>query len=201
MGFESLLIVGAGGHAKVLIDTLLCLYGTTLPLTIADENMSRAGGRVLGLPIMAPIAKALQPSGNFHVAIGDNKTRARLSNVCLAAGMNYFSVVHPRAVVASSAFIGAGSFVAAGAILSAECTLGTGTIVNHGAVVDHDCRVGAFCHLAQNATLGGGVTVGDGVLIGPGAILVSGISVGESCLIGPGAKVLRDLPPGSTYGL
>ncbi|MEQ6341921.1 MAG: acetyltransferase [Gammaproteobacteria bacterium] len=199
MRTESFLIVGAGGHAKVVIDALRSLHGIDCLLQLADDDVKFTGLFSMGLPITVPIAKALQPGGYFHVAIGNNRFRSRVAGLCLQAGMKYHSILHSRAIVAASAEMGAGCFVAAGAILAPESSLGAGCIVNHGAVIDHDCHLGTFCHVAPNATLGGGVTVGDGVLIGAGANVLPGVSIGEGCVVGAGAVVLHDLLAGGTY--
>ncbi|MDX1253557.1 MAG: acetyltransferase [Gammaproteobacteria bacterium] len=199
MRTESFLIVGAGGHAKVVIDAMRCLDGVDCLLQLADDDVKFTGLLLMGLPIVVPVDKALQPGGYFHVAIGNNRFRSRVADFCLQAGMKYHSVLHSRAMVAASAEVGIGCFVAAGAILAPESSLGVGCIVNHGAVIDHDCRLGAFCHVAPNATLGGGVAVGDGVLIGAGANVLPGVSIGEGCVVGAGAVVLHNLPAGGTY--
>jgi len=199
MRTESFLIVGAGGHAKVVIDTLRCMHGADFLLQLADDDVNLTGLFSMGMPIVTPITKALQPGGRFHVAIGNNKVRSRTAEVCLQAKMTYHSILHPQAIVAISAEVEAGCFVAAGAILAPESSLSTGCIVNHGAVVDHDCHLGAFCHVAPNATLGGGVAVGHGVLIGSGANILPGVSIGEECIIGAGAVVLHDLQAGGVY--
>lgn len=196
---EPLLIVGAGGHAKVVIDAVRCLHGVDFPLQLADDDKALENSRFMGLSIVTPVANALEAGRFYHVAIGSNSLRSRVAGRCIQAGMNYQTVMHPHAVVSASTELGTGCFIAAGAILAPESSLGTGCIVNHGAVVDHDCRLGAFCHVAPSATLGGGATLGEGVLIGSGAIVLPGVSVGAWCVVGAGAVVLRDLPEGGTY--
>ncbi|QDQ25716.1 acetyltransferase [Chitinimonas arctica] len=200
MHTDSLLIVGGGGHAKVVMDVAkLQADSHRYSLRLADDNLALAGTRLMGLAIIAPIALALAKGGRFHVAIGNNQARAQLNGLCQEAGMESHSLVHPRAIVANSAKVGGGSFVAAGAILAPDADIGLACIINHGAVVDHDCRIGAFSHIAPNATLAGGVTLGERVLIGAGANVLPGVKIGDGCIVGAGAVVLNDLIAGRTY--
>lgn len=196
---EALLIVGAGGHAKVVIDALRCLYGVDCLLQLVDDDLSLALESVMGVPVTVPVATALGAGRRFHVAIGGNLLRSRVAQECLRAGLQYQTIIHPRSVVADSVTLGQGCFVAGGGVVGPEAYLGEGCIVNHGAVVDHDCRIGAFCHIAPNVTLAGEVQLGAHVLIGAGANVLPGIVIGDGCVVGAGAVVLHDLPADTTY--
>ncbi len=199
MRTDTLLIVGAGGHAKVVVDALTCDGAAPRPLALADDDVRRRGESMLGVTVRGPLDEARDGCSSFHIAIGHNRTRERLAQACVAAGLAPATVRHPRTVVAASATIGAGSLLAAGAIVGPSAQLGAHCIVNHGAVVDHDCVVGACTHIAPNASLGGGVRVGQRVLIGAGATLLPGVSVGDDCVVGAGAVVIGNLPAGSTF--
>lgn len=196
---EPLLIVGAGGHSKVVMDALCCLHGKGCLLQLVDDDLCLAGEEVMGVLVSAPIAPALDAGKCFHVAIGSNSIRSRLAQDCMRAGLRYQTVVHPRSIVAASATLGQGSYVAAAGVIGPDAYLGDGCIVNHGAVVDHDCKIGAYCHIAPNATLGGEVQLGSQVLIGAGANVLPCVSIGDGCVIGAGTVVLRDLPAGFAY--
>ena len=194
MPTDPVLIVGSGGHAKVVIDALRMLGYADAQLLVVDENPARHGHAVLGVVVRAPSADLHGAGGWFHVAIGDCAARARAAQSYRTAGLRALSVVHPAARVAASARLGAGGFVAAGAILGPDATLEDDCIVNHNAVVDHDCRIGASCHVAPGATLGGGVALGARVLVGAGATILPGRRLGDDCVVGAGAVVLADLP-------
>lgn len=196
---EALLIVGAGGHAKVVIDAIRCLHGADCLLQLVDDDLRLVLESVMGLPVIVPVATGLGAGRRFHVAIGGNLLRARVAQDCLRAGLQYQTVVHPWSIVAASATLGQGCFVAGGGVVGPEASLGEGCIVNHGAVVDHDCRIGDFCHIGPNATLAGKVQLGAQVLIGAGANILPGVSVGDGCVVGAGAVVLHDMPAGTTY--
>lgn len=199
MSTEIFLIIGAGGHAKVVLDALRCARDAAVGCQLVDDDMSLSGEKLMGIAIMTPVSPALHPGRAFHIAIGNNAIRERVACDCLKTGMLYETLKHPRAICASSAAIAQGCFVAAGAIVSAEAKIAEGCIINHGAVVDHDCVLDSFCHVAPNATLSGGVKLGKRVLIGSGANILPGVSIADDCIVGAGAVVLHDLSAGSIY--
>jgi len=198
MPTETVSILGAGGHASVVVDALLCCGWPTLGITLRDDRVERAGMMMLGCRIEAPLLARLPPDCHVHAAIGDNAARQRL---LAGSGIDidrWLVVRHPAAVLASSAHAGAGSFFAAQSVTGPNTRLGCAVIVNHGAIVDHDCQVGHFSHIAPRASLGGGAQVGDGVLVGSGAIVLPGVRIGDGAVIGAGAVVLADVAPGLT---
>lgn len=197
MRSEKLLIVGAGGQGKVVLDALL-VAGDSPQLVLADDDESKYGRAVLGHKVSA-LSDALTNVKSFHVAIGHNAARERLTQRLTDRGLTNRYIAHIRASVSSSAQLSEGVFIAAHAVVGPDARLDLGCIVNHGAVVDHDCSVAAYSHIAPNATLGGGVHVGRRVLIGAGANILPGIYIGDDCVVGAGAVVLDDMEPGSVY--
>ncbi len=186
--------MGAGGHARVVMDALLLGSSELVRAAFADDNALLWGTALLGCPVLGAVDEAVRPGGSFHVAIGHNCTRRRLMERLREVGALPFGVVHPSAQVSRFATVGTGSFIAAGAIVAPATEIGDGVIVNHGAVVDHDCRVGDFSHIAPNATLAGGARVGGNVLVGAGARVMMGVSVADDATVGAGAVVLHDVP-------
>ncbi len=191
-------VIGAGGHAKVVVDALLEAGVVGARIAVSDSNPARAGTSILGIAVRTPAVRADMVDGYFHVAIGDPGVRKRLHQELLALGAEALTVLHPRSVKSASATLGRGVFLAAHCVVGPEAQLGDGVIVNHGAVVDHDCRVGCFSHLAPNVTLGGAVDVGERVLVGAGANVLPGLIIGSTACIGAGAVVLNDVESGST---
>jgi sugar O-acyltransferase (sialic acid O-acetyltransferase NeuD family) len=190
MRTESCVILGAGGHAKVVIDALQRAEPAS-GVEVWDEDLSKSGATVLGFQVRAPIGGLLRR--RCHVAIGENAARLRLGEAVVAAGGSLVSIIHPAAQVSTHAGIMEGAFIAAQAVVAPGARVGRGAIVNHGAIVDHDCEIGDWAHIAPGAILGGGVRVGTGCLVGSGAKLLPGVSVGEGATVGSGAVVLRDV--------
>jgi sugar O-acyltransferase (sialic acid O-acetyltransferase NeuD family) len=198
MSTERICIIGAGGHARVVADALMCGDPTAIDaLCFVDDRPEVQGGTLLGRPIVGPIAAVVRAGMVFHVAIGAAESRERLQRELIAGGARPLTIVHPRAVVSTFAVVGAGSFVAAGAIVAVLARVGDGVIVNHAAVIDHDCEVGAWAHIAPHATLGGAVHIGTGVLVGANATVLPGRQVGSRATIGAGAVVVRDVAEGA----
>ena len=189
-------IVGAGGHAKVVLDALQ-RSRPDLACEVWDDDAAKRGMLLLGVRVQAPIERA-RLGGACHVAIGENGARERLCAAVHSSGGSLLAVVHPAAQVSRYAKIGAGAFVAAQAVVAPDAAVGEAAIINHGAVIDHDCSVGGWSHVAPGAVLGGAVRVGARCLIGSGAVLLPGVSVADGATIAAGAVVLRDVPAGTT---
>jgi sugar O-acyltransferase (sialic acid O-acetyltransferase NeuD family) len=197
MPTERLLLIGGGGHAKVVLDAWrLCHPGAIVE--VRDDDPAKQGASVLGVQIETPIGALATLRQACHVAIGDNAIRRRIGEVLDGSGSTLVTIVHPRAVVAPGAQIDRGVFVAAGAIVAPDARVGAGTILNHAAVVDHDCVVGDWCHIAPGVVLGGGVTVGDECFLGSGATVLPGVRIGARAVIGAGAVVIRDVNEAAT---
>lgn len=195
---DTVLLLGAGGHASVVVDALLCSGWPAHGIVAFDDRAELAGTLILGCRIETPVPATLPATRWVHASVGDNATRRRLYENCGMADAQWLVVRHPAAVLAHSAHAGAGSFFAAQSVTGPNVSIGHGVVVNHGAVVDHDCQVGHFTHIAPRASLGGGVRVGHGVLVGAGAIVLPGLAIGDRAVIGAGAVVLSDVAPGTT---
>lgn len=196
MSTSTLILIGAGGHGKVVCEAV-CLEHPNLEVQIFDNNVRLSGKSLLGKRITVPIPSEFLQRQPVHIAIGDNRTRKRIAQTCMEQGAQLHTVRHPAAVVSPSATIAHGCLIAAGAVVGPEACIGMGVIVNHGAIVDHENRLGNWCHLAPRAVLGGGVALGEGVLIGAGAVILPGRRVGDWAVVGAGAVVTHDVPAGA----
>ena len=199
MPIDRILLIGAGGHAMVVLDALQRSATEPCAISVFDESPKRIGQRILDLTVQSFSPNMEVAGEQFHISIGHNRARERLFTKLARTGGLARIVVHPVATIASSATIGMGTFVAARAIIAPAAVVGEGCIVNHGAIVDHECVVGSFCHLAPGSTLAGNVKVGAGVLIGAGANILPGVRIGDAAIIGAGAVVTADVPPGATH--
>lgn len=191
---EDLVVLGAGGHAKVVIDAALC--SGWRPGVLLDDDPGKQGTAYIGVPVTGRCSQwsTLQGRLSFVVAVGNNEVRARLQTELEAADRNVAVIRHPFCAIANSASIAAGTVVLAGAVVNADARLGRGVIVNTGATIDHDCIVGDWVHVAPGVTMCGAVQVGDGTLLGVGSRVLPGVRIGRGCVIGGGAVVHRDLP-------
>jgi sugar O-acyltransferase (sialic acid O-acetyltransferase NeuD family) len=199
MHIDTIYVVGAGGHAKVVADALLQSGVDAARIRVSDNLAELQGTHLLGLPVEVPAVRPTMRGHWFHVAIGHGPTRRAIHGQLLALGARPLTVVHPRATVSPFATLGQGVFVAANAIVGPAATIEDGVIVNHGAVVDHDCYIAQFAHIAPNATLAGGVHIGTATLVGAGANILPGLHIGADAVVGAGAVVLNNVLAAHTY--
>lgn len=192
-------VFGAGGHAKVVIDSIE-IMGCYEIAFLADADIALVGTTLLGYPVrIEEDGFAVHDQGVPYafVAIGHNAMRQRIAVAAAARGFILASIVHPAATLARSASLGAGTLVMPGSVINADAHIGANVIINTGAIIEHDCSVGDHAHIAPRATLCGGTRIGAGTLVGAGAVILPGIKVGAGATVGAGALVLSDVPDGT----
>ena len=193
-----LLIWGAGGHAKVVLD-IVRGTGCFDPIVFIDDDLSKTGLSFCGCPVIGGPDELHHFAGSaFLIAVGDNRTRARCFGHALESGLSPAALFHPTAIIAPSARIGRGTVVMPGVIVNAGAVIGENCIMNSGAIIEHDCRIGSHAHVSPRVVLGGGVTVGPLAHVGIGAVVLPGAVIGEESIVGAGAVVLKEAPAHST---
>lgn len=136
------------------------------------------------------------------IAIGENKTRQKISKKVEDAGFKIVNLIHKSAVISESAVIEKGVVVMPNAVINAKACVKEGAIINSGAVIEHECVIGKFAHISPNVALAGNVRVGEFTHVGIGSSVIQGISIGSSCIIGAGSVVVRDIKDGTkAYGV
>lgn len=197
---EPIVVFGAGGHAKVVAQTLRRLRSFEVLGFIDEVDPVRTGEPFGGARILGgrEVLGTLIERGvkSMAIAFGANEARLQRSIEMTALGFAFPTLVDPEAVVADDVPIGAGTYIAAGAVVQPGATLGSQVIVNTGAIVEHDCRIGDGVHLCPRSCLAGHVKVGRCSWIGAGALVRDRIEVGERSFIGIGGLVLADVPSG-----
>jgi len=196
------IILGAGGHAKVVAE-ILRLSGKYDLIGLLDPALS---GRIVGgLPVLGgdELLPRLKSEGVSAVfvgvgGIGDNMTRTKLFEKAISMGFTPINAIHPSAIISSSARVGCGVAIMARAVINSEAEIGDNVIINTGAVVEHDCRIEAHVHVSPGAILCGGVVVSRSAHIGAGAVIRQGINIGEFAGVGAGAVVIRDVEASTT---
>ena len=192
--------LGAGGHAKVVIEILRLIGGYELA-GLLDPKQELWGTEVLGVPVLGDdsLLPELYNQGVHHAFIGlgttgDTQPRRQLYEKARRQGFQIVHAIHPQAVIAPSVEIGHGPTIMAGAVINAAARLGDNVIVNTGAIVEHDCVIGDHVHIATGARLASGVHVGEGTHIGLGASIRQCIHIGRNAIVGAGAVVVDDVP-------
>jgi UDP-perosamine 4-acetyltransferase len=199
------IVLGAGGHAKVLIETLL--RSSVEVLGVTDPNPDLHDSSLFGLPVLGgdEVLRRYLPGAVMLVnglgSAGRPLARTQLYEKFSTQGYAFANVIHPSATLASDLVLGSGVQLMAGVVVQPGVRLGDNVVVNTRVAIDHDCVIGSHSHLAPGVTLSGQVTVGEMVHIGTAAAVINNVRIGKNCLIGAGSLVLGDIPDNVTaYG-
>jgi acetyltransferase EpsM len=190
------LIIGAGGHAKVVAEILIA-RGHRI-LGFLDDDTDIWGEQRLGLPVLGGIDdwRDHDPDG-LALGIGDNRARREIvERLGDAADGRFIQAISPRSGISPSASIGRGAVVVSGVTVNAEARVGDFAILNSNCSVGHDCVVGDFAQVAPGCNLAGGAVIGSGAAIYIGAVVGPRVRVGAWSTCAAGAVVVRDIPDG-----
>ncbi|MDQ6423266.1 acetyltransferase [Paenibacillus sp. LHD-117] len=191
-----IILFGAGGHAKTVIDTIE-KQGIYEIIGLLDGGKP-AGEIVFGYEVLGDESwledRANRADGAI-VAIGDNWKRGLVAQTIrrIRPGLPFVTAIHPSAVIARGARIGAGSVVMAGSVISCDVEIGDHTVLYPLASVDHDSKIGSFVSFAPKGTTGGNVTIGEYTAVAIGATIIHGVTIGEHSVIGAGSTLIRDI--------
>jgi len=198
--------IGAGGHAKVIVD-ILRKYKEYEILGLLDIEGLRKGETVLDVPILGGQSKLqdLFLKNVKHVfmafaSLGDLEKNKKMFDNTINLGFEVINIFHSTAIISDSVITGTGNRIFAGAIINPGTVVGDNVVINTGAIVDHDCRIGNHTQIAPGAKLAGSVIVGEGSLVGIGATIIQGIKIGKNSKIGAGAVVIKDVADNVTVG-
>lgn len=196
------LIIGAGGHGKVVLD-ILQASDQYRPVGFIDADPKMTGMRVGGLPVFGAIhllSRLISQHriGAAIIAIGDNRTRFSYARTVDNARIPLINAIHKSAVVSPTAQLGRNVVIAANAVICTEAKIGDFSIVNTAATVDHECELGTAVQICPGAHLAGRVRVDADAFIGLGANVIQCLRIGNEAIVGAGAVVLADVPAHAT---
>jgi sugar O-acyltransferase (sialic acid O-acetyltransferase NeuD family) len=199
---DRIVVIGGGGHAKVLISVL-----KKSGYDMAGYTDRQDRGVILGVPYLGDdtiLTEVIRREAACRAIIGIGKidtteSRIRLQNELERLGFDFPPIISPHAVVNEEVRLGTGTAVLDGVVINSGTEIGRACILNTNSTVEHDCRLGDNVHIAPGVTLSGGVTVGDNCLIGTGANIIQGMGICANCLIGAGSTVVKDITTPGTY--
>lgn len=198
------LILGGGGHAKVVIDAIQASAAADR-MAILDPDPGKIGKEVQGISVIGDDSVIDEAVGlgysHFTVGyggIGNTHGRRELYLKGLAAGLSPLSIRHPGATLSAHCRIGDGVQALAGVIVNAGAVVAENVILNTGAILEHDCRVDDHAHLGPGCRVLGGAKVGNLAIISAGSVIRQGVVIGEGAVVGAGAVVLTDVEAGMT---
>lgn len=196
------IVVGGGGHAKVLISNLRSAQRRIIGIT--DPGLD-VGGEILGVPVLGDDEVIMQfKSSDIELvngigALPDYGLRWYLIEKMGGMGFRFSSVIHPSAIIDKSVVLGEGIQVMAGCVLQAGVEIGRDSVVNTGTIIEHDCKIGNQCCISPGVTINGEVTIGDDVFIGSGSIVLQGLNIAHGVIIGAGSLILQDIPQNTKF--
>jgi sugar O-acyltransferase (sialic acid O-acetyltransferase NeuD family) len=195
---DKLIIIGAGGHGKVVADIAIKSNKWQGILFLDDDEAVKS---VLGLEVIGKSmdASIYRDEADFFVAIGNNLIREIIQKNLLDGGISVVSLIHPNAVIGTDARIGVGTVVMAGVIINSSSMIGDGCIINTNSSIEHDCVIGDYVHISPGSNLAGAVRVGQGSWLGIGSTVSNNVQIYSGCIIGAGAVVIDDINESGTY--
>ena len=200
---EAIVIIGGGGHAKVVVSILRKLRRYhILGYTDLNDNGELAGVPYLGLDRKLTELAAGTENLNAVLAVGQvglGERRCELWTRLQSCGVSFPLIVSPNATINEGVSAGEGVVVMDGAVINIGATLGRGAIVNTNSTIEHDVELADWVHVAPGAIVSGGVTVGQFSMIGAGATVIEGINISARCMVGAGASVVNDLTEPGVY--
>jgi len=195
-------ILGSGGHAKVVAEALIQSGHEILGFLTPEK---KPGTEFYGFNILGDdeVIKAFSPDevvlANGVGLMPRQSLRWRLANHMRELGFSFATVVHPSATLASDVELAEGAQIMMRSILQAGVKIGRDSIINSGALLDHDCSIAENCHLAPGVVCSGGVEVSAGAFVGAGTIITQNISVGRNAIVAAGSTIYSDVPTDVTF--
>lgn len=200
---ESIVIIGGGGHAKVLINVLKKNSDFNI-IGYTDNNNC---GEILGIKYLGD-DKALDKliknglCKNAALGIGQidlNSKRPAILKDIIRLGFELPAIVSKNSVINEDIIIDEGTVVFDGVVINSGTKIGRFSIINTGVIIDHDCEIGDHTHIATGAVLSGGVKVGNYCMIGSGATIIQYNEIKEHCMVGAGSVVINDCLESGVY--
>ncbi len=197
------LLVGAGGHCRAVIDALEA-EGSYSIQGLLDPHLAE-GAEIFGYKVLGgdDVLEAWRGRAvQILITVGQLKnatTRRGLREKTLALGFEFATVISPKALVSERATVGPGTVVLPGAVVNAGARIGCNVILNSQSLVEHDAVIGDDTHIATGAIVNGTCRVGDRCLIGSGAVLLQGVSVASDCVVGALSLVRKNLDQPGIY--
>lgn len=195
---KPIVILGAGGHASVVVDVLKALkmsilgfVGPQVP-TVSHADVDYLGTDEVLRSRFSPL-DVLLVNAIGSISVEKNQLRQKIFSDFKAKGYRFASIVHPMAYVANNVTLKEGCQVMAGAVIQPNVIVEENVIINTNASVDHDCKIGHSVHIAPGAVLSGGVNVGENAFVGVGATIIQGVTIGDHAMVRAGKVVLKDV--------
>ena len=190
---EKIIIIGTGGHAKVIFNYLKNYNDNVVGF--CDENKKK--DLLYGLPVYKSIDEIKDKEKHrFIIAIGNNYIRRRIANTY---NLNYYTFIHESALISDDVVIGEGSMIMAGTIINSGTAIGKHVIINTGAIIEHDCTIKNYVHASPRTTICGTCTIGENVWLGAASTIINNIEICNDIIVGSATNVIMSITENGTY--
>jgi sugar O-acyltransferase (sialic acid O-acetyltransferase NeuD family) len=196
---EEIVIFGAGGHAKVIID-IVEKQEIYKIVSLVDDNADLLSTKVYGYTVIDDLNTVNnERCTKYIIAIGDNHIRQRIHSNMINTKFDIAQpAIHPSSQLARGVKIGNGTVLMAGTVINSDTIIAENVIINTNAAIDHDCYIESGVHIAPGSTLCGGVSIGRGTFVGAGTTIQPSVKIGANVVVGAGSTVLADVPDNVT---
>lgn len=193
---KKVVIIGAGGHAKVIADIIL-INGDDIVGFLDDSEEKQGKAIYKDHKVIGKISDAKKYKENyFIIAIGNNAKRAEISE---KLNVKYYTAIHPKAVIADTVKIGEGSTIMAGVVINPDTKIGNHCIINTCCSIDHDNTIRNYVHVSPGAHLAGKIYIGERTWICAGVTIINSVNISSDVIVGAGATVIKDILMAGTY--
>ena len=194
---NKVVVIGGGGHAKVIIDIIKKNGYKDDEIAVLDDNLN-IGTKILNVEVKGKVKDCIQfpKDTKFIIAIGNNKVREKIVS---EYKLNYTSFIHPKSIIAEDVKIGDGCVVMAGAVINSGSVISDHVIVNTSVSIDHDSQIDDFAHLSPGVHMGGTVNIGKRSWIGVGSSVKNNITICGDVTVGVGSVVVKDIKEEGIY--
>tara|TARA_Y100001970_G_scaffold284775_1_gene402865 strand:- start:2987 stop:3610 length:624 start_codon:yes stop_codon:yes gene_type:complete len=195
---KKIIVIGSGGHARVVIDTLISLNFDIQG--IIDVNFKNQKEKILNYPILGDFKKLNEfdiKKNLICIAIGDINIKQKYIDLILSYGFKTPTIIHPSAFVSKNSIIGQGVFVNAKSTINAEAKVDDHSLINSNSIVEHEVVIGKNCHICPGVKIAGRVKIGDNTFVGIGSNIINNINIGDNVIIGAGTVVIKDVKSNS----
>ena len=194
---KDLIIVGAGGYAKSVLDSVDHM---NFRMVGYIDDVKPKGAEHQGFPVLGDSIDCVEhPEGYvYFVAIGNNAKRKSWFDKLKERNLSLINVIDKSALVSHHATLGEGCFIGKLAILNHGSSVGDNCVINTRALVEHGCNIGDHVNISTNATLNGDVCCEDGSFVGSAAVVNGQLTIGTWALVGSGAVVIKNVEAHTT---
>lgn len=195
---DKVIIVGAGGHAKVIADIIL-QNGEYEIAGLIDRKSVKGFWNIPVIGDDTELSEIRKRGIKYaFIALGANQLRRKLSELVKNEGFQLINVISRHAVISNRVSLATGIAIMPGAIINADTRIGEGGIINTNASIDHEGCLESYVHIAPGCSISGKVKIGENSFIGTGSRIIDGITIGADVVAGAGSVIIKDVESACT---